>query len=69
MYNQLQEPVDVLREGISGQRLMDEDVAASAVILAGKLQRLKMTNPAFEAITFSPEVEALLAAHMAALAN
>ncbi|MBC8378440.1 MAG: hypothetical protein H8E62_04625 [Planctomycetes bacterium] len=69
MYDQLQEPVEVLREGMDTQRLMDENVVASAVILAGRLQSLKMANPAFEAITFSPEVETLLAAHMTAVAN
>ncbi len=69
MYNQLHEPSEILREGISGQRLMDDDVTASAVILAGKLERLKMTHPMFEGVSFSPDVEALLAAHMTAVAN
>ena len=69
MHNQMQEPVDVLRQGLSGQRLVDEDVVSSAVLLADRLSRLKMTSPMFEAVSFSPDVEAMMAANMAAVAN
>jgi len=67
MYHQ--EPVVMLREGLSGQRLVDEDVVSSAVILADRLSRLKNHSPMFEHISFSPDVEAMLAEHAVAAAN
>ena len=69
MHNQMQEPVDVLRQGLGGQRLVDEDVVSSAVLLADRLSRLKTLSPMFEAVCFSPDVEAMMAEHMAAVAN
>ena len=64
MHNQLQEPIEVLRQGLGGQRLVDEDVVSSAVLLAEKLEHLKRTSPMFEAVSFSPDVEAMMAEHM-----
>ena len=69
MHNQLQEPIEVLRQGLGGQRLVDEDVVSSAVLLAEKLEHLKRTSPMFEAVSFSPDVEAMMAEHLAAVAN
>ena len=69
MHNQVQEPMEVLRQGLGGQRRVDEDVVSSAVLLAEKLEHLKRTSPMFEAVSFSPDVEAMMAEHMAAVAN
>ena len=65
MHNQLQEPMEVLRQGLGGQRLVDEDVVSSAVLLAEKLEHLKRMSPMFEAVSFSPDVEAMMTEHMA----
>ena len=69
MYNQMQEPVEVLRQGLDGTRLVDEDVVSSAVLLADRLSRLKTISPMFEAVSFSPDIEAMMAEHMAAAVN
>jgi hypothetical protein len=69
MQNYSQEPVEVLRQGLCGQRRVDDDVVSSAVILADRLSRLKTFGPMFEAISFSPDIEAMLAAHTAAAVN
>ena len=62
MVMQMENPVVVLREGITGQRRMDEGVESSVVILADRLQQLKRQNPIFEAVSFSPDVEAMMSA-------
>jgi len=69
MQNQLHESIEVVRQGLSGQRLVDEDVVSSAVLLADRLSRLKMASPLFEAVSFSPDVEAMMAERMAAVTN
>lgn len=66
-YNQ--EPVEVLRQGLSGQRLVDEDVLSSVVILSDKLGRLKTLSPMFEGVGFSPDIEAMMAANLTAAVN
>ena len=66
MHNQVHEPIEVLRQSLGGQRLVDEDVVSSAVLLADKLEHLKRTSPMFEAVSFSPDVEAMMAEHMVA---
>jgi hypothetical protein len=58
----MENPVAVLREGISGQRPMDDGVMTSAAVLADRLAQLKQQNPIFEAVSFSPDVEAMMTA-------
>ena len=60
--------VKVLRQAVNDGS-MSEAATTSAVILAERLERLKRSAPMFEAISFSPEVEAMLAGHLAAAAN
>ena len=69
MHNQMQEPVEVLSQGLNGERLVDDDVISSAAMLADKLARLKAQSPMFEMVCFSPDVEAMLAEHLAMTAN
>jgi hypothetical protein len=63
------EPVEVLRQGVTGQRPMDGDVVASMALLAEKLHALKAASPMFEGISFSSDVEAMMAAEVAAVMN
>lgn len=65
----MQEPVEVLRQRLNGERLVDEDVISSVTMLADKLGRLKTLNPMFEAVGFSPDIEAMMATNMAMTAN
>ena len=69
MHNQMQEPVEVLRQRLNGERLVDEDVISSAARLADKLGRLKALDPMFEAICFSPDIEAMMAINMTMTVN
>jgi hypothetical protein len=69
MHNQMQEPVEVLRQRLSGERFVDEDVISSVVVLADRLERLKAISPMFEAVSFSPDVEALMKANLAMTVN
>ena len=66
MVMQYENPVIVLREGVTGVRSMDEDVMSSAAVLADRLAQLKRQNPIFEAVSFSPDVEAMLSATVSA---
>lgn len=65
MHKQMQEPMDVVRQQLSGERLVDEDVTRSVGVLADRLARLKRLSPMFAAVSFSPEVEAMTTAKMA----
>jgi hypothetical protein len=69
MHNQMQQPIEVLRQGLYGQRPVDEDVAASAALLAERLGRLKAINPLFETVAFSPDIEAMMASSLAMAVN
>lgn len=69
MQNQMQSPMEVLRQGLNGQRPVDEDVAASAALLADQLARLKALDPMFRTVSFSPEIEAMMATNMAMAVN
>ena len=60
MVRHSENPVAVLREGITGARPMDEDVVSSVAVLADRLQQLKRQNPIVEAVSFSPDVEAMM---------
>ncbi len=61
--------MEVLREGLAGQRPADELVLASAVVLSERLESLKRSSPLFEAVSFSPEVEAMMAEQLVAAAG
>lgn len=69
MHSQMTEPVEVLRQRLNGERLVDEDVISSVALLADKLDRLKMMNPMFESVCFSPDIEAMVASNMAMTVN
>lgn len=69
MHNQMQQPIEVLRQGLYGQRPVDEDVAASAALLAERLGRLKAINPLFETVGFSPDIEAMMASTLEMAVN
>lgn len=69
MQTQIAEPVEVLRQGVTGQRHMDGDVVSSVAVLAEKLQYLKAKSPMFDAVSFSPDVEAMMAAEVSAVMN
>jgi hypothetical protein len=60
--------VTVLQEAVSDGS-MSEAAASSAVFLSERLEQLKRSSRMFEAVSFSPEVEAMLAEHLAAAAN
>ena len=61
--------IEVLRQGLIGQRPVDEELMTSAAVLADRLGMLKRSSSLFEAVSFSPEVEAIMAQQLAAVAN
>ena len=61
--------VRVLRRELATGTPASEEAISSALILAGRLDQLKKSSPLFEAISFSPEVEAMLSEQLAAAAN
>ena len=69
MDRQRNNPVEVLRQGLVGSCEMNNEVVSSAALLAGRLEALKRVSPMFEAISFSPEAEAMVEAHLAVAAN
>jgi len=69
MEMQMNNPTEVLRQGLNGQRPVDDAVLMSAAVLSDRLELLKRSSPMFEAISFSPEVEAMVEAQYAAAAN
>ena len=69
MQNQMQEPVEVLRQRLNGERVMDEDVISSVTMLADKLGQLKTLSPMFKGIDFSPDIEAMMTTNMAMVVN
>ena len=69
MQDQMLKPIVVLRQRLDGQRLVDEDVMSSVAILSDKLERLKAMSPMFEAVGFSPDIEAMRASSLAMAAN
>jgi hypothetical protein len=69
MNTQTNNPVEVLRQGLVGQCPLDDQVLCSAALLAERLQQLKCADPIFEKITFSPDVETMMAVHLTAVVN
>jgi hypothetical protein len=61
--------VEVLRRELATGTPAGDKAISSAVILAERLDRLKRSSRLFEAVSFSPEVEAMLSEQLAAAAN
>lgn len=56
--------VDVVREGLSGRRDVDQQVMESVSVLTQRLERLKAAGGLFGKISFSPQMKALAAEHL-----
>jgi hypothetical protein len=67
MIMQMESPVRVLQQRLAGKRPMDETVLSAAVNIADRLSQLKAAFPMFEAISLSPDVEAMLTAEVPAV--
>ena len=69
METRMNNEIEILRQGLTGQRPVDEAVLTSAAVLSDRLEMLKQSSPLFEAVSFSPEVEAMMAQQLTAVAN
>ena len=69
METRMNNEIEMLRQGLTGQRPVDEAVLTSAAILSDRLEMLKRSSSLFEAVSFSPEVEAMMAQQLTAVAN
>ena len=69
MHRQRNNPLELFRQGLMGSCEMNDEMLSAAVLLAGRLDALKRMSPMFEAISFSPEAEAMVEAHLAVAAN
>jgi len=49
----------VVRESLSGERAVDEEVLTSVAVLAERLRRLQMNDGVFSGIELSPEFDEL----------
>jgi len=67
MIMQMESPVQVLQQHLAAQRPTDGTVLLAAADLAERLSRLNAAFPMFEAVCFSPDVEAMLTADMPAV--
>ena len=66
MIMQMESPVEILQRHLTGQRPMDGTVLSAAAALAERLDALKDALPMLAAVSFSPDVEAILAADIPA---
>ena len=69
METRMNNEIEMLRQGLVGQRLVDEEVLTSAAVLGDRLEMLKRNSSLFEAVSFSPEIEAMMAEQLTAVAN
>ena len=69
METRMNNEIEMLRQGLTGQRPVDEAVLTSAAVLSDRLEMLKRSSSLFEAVSFSPEVEAMMAQQLTAVAN
>lgn len=69
METRMNNEIEMLRQGLTGQRPVDDAVLTSAAILSDRLEMLKQSSSLFEAVSFSPEVEAMMAEQLTAVAN
>ena len=69
METRMNNEIEMLRQGLAGQRPVDEEVLTSAAVLGDRLEMLKRNSSLFEAVSFSPEIEAMMAEQLTAVAN
>jgi hypothetical protein len=69
METRMNNEIEMLRQGLVGQRPVDDAVLTSAAVLGDRLEMLKRSSSLFEAVSFSPDVEAMMAQQMTAVAN
>ena len=69
MKTRMNNEVVILRQGLAGQRPVDDAVLTSAAVLSDRLEMLKRNSSMFDAISFSPEMEAMMAEQLTAAAN
>lgn len=60
-----EDAVDVVRQGLIGQRQRDDRMMASTMLLAERLERVNRLGGLFEDISFSPQMEAFAAGQLA----
>ena len=58
--------IETVSDTISGRTTITEETFCSAAILADRLESIRKISPAFETVSFSPDMEALMACEMAA---
>ncbi len=69
METRMNNEIEMLRQGLTGQRPVDDAVLTSAAVLGDRLEMLKRNSSLFDAVSFSPEVEAMMAQQLTAVAN
>ena len=69
METRMNNEIEMLRQGLTGQRPVDDAVLTSAAVLGDRLEMLKCNSSLFDAVSFSPEVEAMMAEQLTAVAN
>ena len=69
METRMNNEIEILRQGLTGQRPVDDAVLTSAAILSDRLEMLKRSSSLFDAVSFSPEVEAMMAQQLTAVTN
>ena len=66
---QTNNPVAVLRQGLTHQRPVDDTVLTSVAVLADRLEMLKRSSHLFDDVAFSSDVEAMMAEQLMAAVN
>lgn len=56
---------DIVRQGLTGLHQADELTLASATLLAERLERVNQLGGAFEQVSFSPQMQAMMAGQLA----
>ncbi|MHC4554115.1 MAG: hypothetical protein ACYSUS_02275 [Planctomycetota bacterium] len=69
METRMKNEIEILRQGLIGQQPVDDEVLTSAAVLGDRLEMLKQSSPLFEAVSFSPDVEAMMAQQLTAVVN
>jgi hypothetical protein len=69
METRMKNEIEILRQGLIGQQPVDDAVLTSAAVLGDRLEMLKQSSPLFEAVSFSPDVEAMMAQQLTAVVN
>ena len=58
--------VETVSDAINGRTPLTDETFCTAAILADRLESIRQISPAFETVSFSPDMEALMASEMAA---